>query len=117
MSNPAASAGLQASYEFHVGAEVFHILASDCEVLARSGRSSTPADVMVQCDLETFIALDLRQIAPAAALREGRVNLLQRQRNIFMQAFRVLEYCPKFREFPAQLHSNPAVFYHDGKIS
>ncbi|AKM04619.1 winged helix-turn-helix transcriptional regulator [Burkholderia pyrrocinia] len=94
MSNPAASAGLQASYEFHVGAEVFHVLANNGEVLARSGPSAVPPDVSIQCDLETFTALALRQITPADALRKGRASLLQGQRSTFTQVFRVLEYCP-----------------------
>ncbi|WP_445147280.1 winged helix-turn-helix transcriptional regulator [Dyella sp. Tek66A03] len=93
-SNPAASTGLQALYEFHVGAEVFHIQVSDGEALARSGPSAAPADVTIQCDMETFMALALRQITPASALREGRATLLQGQRKTFLQVFKVLEYRP-----------------------
>jgi DNA-binding HxlR family transcriptional regulator len=93
-SEPGSSAGLQALYEFHVGTEVFHIPVSNGKVLVRSGPSAEPADVKIQCDMETFKALALRQITPTRALREGRVSLLQGTRQTFMQVFKVLEYRP-----------------------
>jgi DNA-binding HxlR family transcriptional regulator len=93
-SDPASSAGLQAVYEFHVGTEVFHVPVSDGEVLVRSGPSTEPVDVTVQCDMETFMALALHQITPTRALREGRACLLQGSRQAFMQVFEVLEYVP-----------------------
>jgi DNA-binding HxlR family transcriptional regulator/putative sterol carrier protein len=91
-SDPASSVGLQAVYEFHVGAEVFHIPVDDGKVLVRSGPSATPADVTIQCDMETFMALALGQIKPAGALRTGRTTLLQGSRQAFAQVFKVLEY-------------------------
>ncbi|SIO72927.1 transcriptional regulator, HxlR family [Burkholderia sp. GAS332] len=93
-SDPASSAGLRALYEFHVGAEVFHVPVNDGKVLVRSGPSEEPADVKIQCDMETFMALALRQITPAHALREGRATLLQGSRQAFTQVFKVLEYRP-----------------------
>lgn len=94
LSNPDASAGLHVLYEFHVGAEVFHITVDDGDVLARSGPASTPADIVVQCDLDTFMALALGQITPTATLSAGRARLVEGEQDVFLQAFKVLEYRP-----------------------
>ncbi|KQT66049.1 hypothetical protein ASG54_17325 [Aureimonas sp. Leaf460] len=93
-SDPAASAGLRAFYEFHVGSDVFHVRVDDGEVLARSGPVPERADIVVGCDLATFMALALRRLTPSAALDEGRARLLEGQREAFLQAFDVLEYRP-----------------------
>lgn len=89
-----ASTGLRATYEFHVGEEVFHIRVDDSEILARSG-SAPAADVVIHCDLNTFMALALRQISPADALREGRAHLPHTQLETFEQLFQVLEFNPE----------------------
>lgn len=94
LSNPDANKGAQALYEFHVGAEVFHIIVGNRDVLARSGPAPTPADIVVQCDLDTFMALALGQLTPAAALGTGRASLLAGQESAFVQAFKVLRYKP-----------------------
>ncbi len=93
-NDPAASAGLQESYEFQVGTEVFHIQVDNGTLLARSGPSAEPADVKIQCDIETFIALALRELSPSRALRERRATLLQGDRPAFTRVFNVLEYKP-----------------------
>lgn len=93
-SDPAASLGLHEVYEFEVGTETFHVPVNNGKVLARSGPSNGPVDIKIQCDMATFLALALREITPAAALREGRVSLLQGSRQQFMQVFKVLEYRP-----------------------
>jgi DNA-binding HxlR family transcriptional regulator len=93
-SDPASSAGLHALYEFHVGEEVFHVPVNDGKVLVRSGPSVKPTDLTIQCDMETFMALALRQITPAVTLREGRAIVLQGSRRAFTQVFKVLEYKP-----------------------
>jgi DNA-binding HxlR family transcriptional regulator len=93
-SDPGSSVGLHTVYEFHVGAEVFHVPVSDGRVLVRSGPSTTPVDATIQCDLETFMALALRQITPASALRDSRAILLHGSRQTFMQVFKILEYKP-----------------------
>jgi len=93
-NDSAASAGLQELYEFQVGAEVFHIRVNDGNLLARSGPSEEPIDVKIQCDMETFIALVLRQITPTRALREGHAKLLQGDRPAFTRVCKVLEYKP-----------------------
>lgn len=92
MSDPAAAAGLQEVVEFVVGTETFHIQINDGQVRARSGASAEPAGLLVQCDLDTFIALGLGQIAPPAALREGRALLLRGTQRDFTRVFKVLAY-------------------------
>lgn len=89
-----ASVGLHEVYEFQVGAEVFHIQVSDGSLLARSGPCTEPADLKIQCDMDTFIALALRQITPTQALREGHAKLLHGDRPAFTRVFKVLEYKP-----------------------
>jgi len=91
-NDSAASAGLQELYEFQAGTEIFHIQVNDGNLLARSGPSTAPADVKIECDLETFLALVLGQITPARALREGHAKLLHGDRSAFTRVFKVLEY-------------------------
>jgi len=94
VSDPTASAGLRAVIEFQVGTETFHIQIDDGQVLARSGAPARPADVQAQCDLDTFMALALRQIAPSASLRDGRVKLRRGSHQAFIQIFKILKYRP-----------------------
>jgi hypothetical protein len=49
---------------------------------------------VVQCDLETFLALALRQTTPARALREGVATLTSGSRGAFTRAFDILTYKP-----------------------
>lgn len=93
-SNPLASAGIHQVVEFQVGAEAFHILVNDGHVLARSGPPAQPADLHVQCSMDAFMALALRQITPVGALREGRASLLRGTQQAFTQVFKVLAYKP-----------------------
>jgi DNA-binding HxlR family transcriptional regulator len=93
-SNPASSVGLQEVYEVQVGAEVFHIQVNNGQVLPRSGASTEPVDVRIHCELDTFMALALRQTTPAQALRDGNVTLLHGNRQAFTRMFKVLEYQP-----------------------
>lgn len=92
VSNPATSVGLQAIYEFHVGTEIFHIRIKDGDIAARSGSAGESADMVLQCDLKTFLDLALRRTSPTAALRAGSASLLQGPRATLTQAFRVLGY-------------------------
>ena len=93
-SDPAASAGLHQVVEFQVGAETFHVQINDGQVLARSGAPAEPADMQVQCDIDTFMALALRQLAPTRALKERRASLLRGSQRTFTRVFKVLEYRP-----------------------
>ena len=94
VSDPAATAGLSEVVEFYIGAEIFHLLINEGQVLARSGASLAPADMQVQCDLDAFMALALRELTPSAALREGRASLLRGDRSAFVELFKVLGYSP-----------------------
>jgi DNA-binding HxlR family transcriptional regulator len=70
-SDPAASAGLDESYDLHVGPETFHVVARDDEVLTRSGPSPRPPAATVTCPPDTFDALtrgDLTLPTPAATV-------------------------------------------------
>jgi DNA-binding HxlR family transcriptional regulator len=91
VAGPAASAGLHEVVEFQVGAETFHLQINDGEVLARSGAAAEPA-LQAQCDMGTFMALALRQITPAGALRKRQVRLLRGSQQAFTRVFRILEY-------------------------
>ena len=93
-SDPTASVGLHQVVEFQVGAETFHISINDGQVLARSGAPATPADLQVQCDFDVFMALALRQVTAAQALKQRRVSLLRGSQRAFTQVFKVLEYRP-----------------------
>jgi DNA-binding HxlR family transcriptional regulator len=93
-SSPEASADLREVYEFHVGQEVFHTQVNNGSVLPRSGPSREPADVKVLLDMDTFMALALRQLTPAGALRSGGATLLHGDRQAFARVFKVLEYRP-----------------------
>ncbi|WDU60339.1 winged helix-turn-helix transcriptional regulator [Pseudomonas poae] len=93
-NDSASSIGLQEVYEFQVGAEVFHIQVNDGSLLARSGPCAEPVDVKIQCDMQTFIALALREVTPTQALREGQAKLLIGDRPAFTRVFKVLEYKP-----------------------
>lgn len=94
-SDPASSAGLHELYEFEVGAEVFHVQVNDGTLLPRSGPSTLPVDVRIACDMETFMALALRQLTPTRALQEARVTILQGDRKAVVRMFKVLEYKPQ----------------------
>lgn len=94
VSDPATSAGLHEVVEFQVGAETFHIQIDDGTVLARSGASAKPADLQAECDMDTFMALALRQITPSSALRRGQVRLLRGSQPAFTRVFKILEHRP-----------------------
>ena len=93
VADPASTGGLHEIVEFQVGAETFHLQINDGEVLARSGASAEP-DLQAQCDMGTFMAMALRQITPASALRKGQVRLLRGSQQAFTRVFRTLEYRP-----------------------
>jgi DNA-binding HxlR family transcriptional regulator len=93
VADPTASAGLHEVVEFQVGAETFHLRITDGDVLARSGAPAEP-DLQVQCDLDTFMALALRQITPSSALRNRQVKLLRGSQQAFTRVFRILEPRP-----------------------
>lgn len=90
--SPSASAGVHAVYEFHVGDERLHFIVDDGRVLPRSGAAPAGADVSVACDLETFMALALRELTPEQAVREHRAVIQAGTAAQFVRAFSVLGY-------------------------
>jgi len=62
-------------YEFEVGTETLHFRLREGWFIARSGPSSTDPDLRVTCDLDTFLALALRQTTPAQEQRERRLSI------------------------------------------
>lgn len=114
ISSPQASQGVRAMYEFHVGSEVFYLHADDGEVYARSG-AAPKADMVVHSDLDTFMALALRQITPADALSQGSAHLVSGQLSTFEQLFQVLEYCPD--NLPRPLTATPSDSSTAGKTN
>lgn len=93
VADPATSAGLHEVVEFQVGEETFHLQINNGEVLARSGAAAQP-DLQAQCDMDTFMALALRQVTPTGALRKGQVKLFRGSQQAFTQIFRLLKYSP-----------------------
>jgi DNA-binding HxlR family transcriptional regulator len=85
-----ASEGVHESYEFRIGEEIFHIRADDGRLVARSGPSPSEPAIAVECDVETFLALALRETTPARALREGVATLTSGSRAAFTKAFELL---------------------------
>jgi len=75
LSRPAASTGVHEAYQFQVGHEVFHVVADDGVVRARSGPSPTPPAVSASCDFETFFGLVSGRLSASRAVKEGRVEI------------------------------------------
>src|SRR3954451_15076743 len=83
------------TFEFHVGDEVFHFQVRHGRFLPRSGPSPTDPTVRIACDLQTFMALALRQLTPSQALKDGRARILAGSRSSLAEVFRVLAYTPQ----------------------
>ncbi len=64
-------AGTREIHDLAIGKERFHILINDGTALPRSGPSPIPADLTVECDLPTLIALASGALTVAAARRRG----------------------------------------------
>lgn len=98
---PAASAGIQETYEFRVSGEVFHFLVNDGKILPRSGAAPAGVDLVVECNLGTFTALALCEITPTQARRQGLATVLTGTASLFSRAFAILGYrgeAPTIRE-------------------
>lgn len=80
--------------DFYVGDEVFHILVNNGEARTHSGRAPQ-ADITVQCDLETFMALALLQISPQEAIQQGLAYIKSGQTSTFETLFQALQYSPE----------------------
>jgi DNA-binding HxlR family transcriptional regulator/putative sterol carrier protein len=96
-SPPALSAELAETYELHVADERFHVNVADGTVMVRSGPAPVRADLLVECDLETFAELAMGAITPAKAARDGRAQV-QGNRAMFTRAFQILSFKNASRE-------------------
>jgi DNA-binding HxlR family transcriptional regulator len=66
---PRAAAGVDTSYEFHIGAEVFGFDVAAGRAQAFQGPAAAPA-LVVEADAPTFLALIGGRLAPAQALED-----------------------------------------------
>ena len=73
-SPPELSAGLEETYELHVGSEHFHAIVAHGTVTIRSGAPALGADLMVECDLATFQELVSGAVTASQAARRRRAR-------------------------------------------
>ena len=102
-SPPELTAELAETYEFHVAHECFHVNATDGVVTARSGPAPVAADLRVECDMRTFLALVAGELSPSEAIRRGRARV-RGEPALLTRAFNVLSFrqaASKFRLIPA----------------
>jgi putative sterol carrier protein len=90
-SPPELSAELGETYEFKVGDECFHVQATQGVVTAHSGPAPVAADLLVECDLRTFVALATGELSPPQAVRRGLVRI-RGEPALFARAFNVLNF-------------------------
>jgi DNA-binding HxlR family transcriptional regulator len=94
---PELSADRDETYELHVAHECFHVRASDGAVTVRSGPAPLAADLLVECDLATFLELASGAITPARAARLRRASFTGAPA-LKTRAFQILSYRPADRE-------------------
>jgi DNA-binding HxlR family transcriptional regulator len=71
---PSKAAPVDASYEFHIGDEIFSFHVVNGEARARQGPAASPR-LILDTDAETFLALLSRQLTSAHALNSGVAKL------------------------------------------
>jgi DNA-binding HxlR family transcriptional regulator/putative sterol carrier protein len=71
---PEAARGVRETYELRIGADVFHIDVDDGTMEARQGPASRP-DLILETDLETFLAIGAHQLSPVEAVMTGRASV------------------------------------------
>jgi putative sterol carrier protein len=81
-----------------VGDECFHVQASQGVVTAHSGPAPVAADLLVECDLHTFIALATGELSPPQAVRRGLARI-RGEPPLFVRAFDVLSFSSFARKF------------------
>jgi DNA-binding HxlR family transcriptional regulator len=94
---PELSAELDETYELHVGDERLHVKATHGTVSVRSGPAPVAADLVVECDLATFLELASGHMTPARAAREGRASFTG-EAALRTRAFQILSYRHASRE-------------------
>jgi DNA-binding HxlR family transcriptional regulator/putative sterol carrier protein len=85
------SAELDETYELHVANECFYVSATRGTVTVRSGPAPVKADLVVECDLATFLELVTGGTTPSRAARQGRASFVGGSA-LFTRAFRILNY-------------------------
>jgi DNA-binding HxlR family transcriptional regulator/putative sterol carrier protein len=98
MSPPALSAELAETYEFHVAGECFHVNATRGVVVARSGPAPVAADLLVECDLHTFLALATGELTPSQATQQGHARI-RGEPTLLARAFTILSFREAANEF------------------
>lgn len=71
---PEAAKGVRETYELRIGADVFHIVVNDGSMEARQGTATHP-DVILDTDLETFLAIGAHQLSPLEAVVSGKARV------------------------------------------
>jgi DNA-binding HxlR family transcriptional regulator len=79
-------------YQFVIGGESFFVEISDGTVAASEG-TLPDRDLTIETDIETSIELMTRQLAPADALRSGRVRI-EGEQNEFERCIDLLAWVP-----------------------
>jgi DNA-binding HxlR family transcriptional regulator len=97
-SAPELSVELDETYEFEVGDEWFHVQATQGVVTAHSGPAPVAADLLVQCDLHTFIALASGELSPPQAIGRGLARI-RGEPALFARAFNLLNFSGFARKF------------------
>jgi DNA-binding HxlR family transcriptional regulator len=85
----AALSGVREIHDFRIGQERFHLLIDDGTVTPRSGAPPVRPDLVVECELDTFLALLTRNLTPARAVRERRARI-DGPREASRRAFKIL---------------------------
>lgn len=71
---PEAARGVHETYELRIDGDLFHIAVDDGTMEARQGPATRP-DVILETDLETFLAIGARQLNPVEAVMTGRATV------------------------------------------
>lgn len=72
--HPEMAAGLDDTYEFHIGEEIFWASVKDGELNVGSGPGRDP-DAIITTDLDSFIGLGTGTVKPNAAVRQGKLMI------------------------------------------
>jgi DNA-binding HxlR family transcriptional regulator len=79
------------TYELRVAHECFHVRVADASATVRSGPAPVAADLLVECDLPTFLELSAGELTPAQAARQGRASFAGAPA-VRARAFQVLSF-------------------------
>ncbi len=75
-ANREAAKGVWEIYEFHINGSAFWVKVADGDVTVRAGRAPEAADLLIETDLETFMAVGFGAISPAEAQESGRTRVI-----------------------------------------